>query len=501
MKKGAVSMTHRLDRGKKRGILILALGILVILLAGAGMTEFHLLGRGAVDNFTEKAHAGEAEPNVSSKGIIDFSPLAKKLKPVVVNISTTQLSQNVQPPPSPFGRDDPSNEFWRRFFGNPGPSRRQSLGSGFIIDAAGYILTNNHVVDNAEKITVKLSDGGEFEAQVVGKDPKTDIALIKVEPKQNLPVAPLGDSDRLEVGEWVLAIGNPFGLDSTVTSGIVSAKGRHIGAGPYDSFIQTDASINPGNSGGPLINMRGEVVGINTAIFSQSGGNIGIGFATPINLVKEILPELKGSGKVTRGWLGVVVQRMTPDISESLGLDRPRGALVAQVANGGPAEHAGIKAGDVIIEYDGKEIKEAGDLPILVARTAPQKQVRVKLLRERKETSLTVTVGELQEEGEKKVASAQDKEKLGLTVQPMTPQLAESLGLKRPDGVVITAVEPGSPGGEAGLQKGDIILEINRVPVRNLADYSKAVANIKKGNSTLFFVQRAENTMFLTLKL
>jgi serine protease Do len=490
-------MMYKFHKEKKTGAAMLVVVILGFVLAGAGINEaISLFDHGV----SRTVQAAEGEPNVLSKGMLDFAPLAKKLKPVVVNISTTQVTGNVQGAPGP-GRRDPSDEFRRRFFGDPGRFRRQSLGSGFIIDRTGYILTNNHVVDNAEKISVKLSEGGEFEAKVVGKDPKLDIALIKIDAKENLPVAPLGDSDRLEVGEWVLAIGNPFGLDSTVTSGIVSAKGRHIGAGPYDSFIQTDASINPGNSGGPLINMRGEVVGINTAIFSQSGGNIGIGFATPINLVKEVLPQLKSKGTVTRGWLGVAIQKITPDIADSMGLDQTGGALVSGTTENGPAERAGIKAGDIIVEYDGKEIKDPSDLPILVARTAPQKQVRVKLLRERKETSLTVTVGELQEEGEKKVASAQDKEKLGLTVQPMTPQLAESLGLKRADGVVITAVEPGSPGGEAGLQKGDIILEINRVPVRNLADYSKAVANIKTGKSTLFFVQRAEGTMFLTLKL
>src|SRR4249919_1147833 len=267
----------------------------------------------------------------------DFVALAKKVRPLVVNISTTQVSEGrggQQEFGNPFGEDDPFNDFGKRFFGGPvprGPQRQRSLGSGFIIDGDGSILTNNHVVENAQKIVVKLSDEQEYEAKVVGRDPKTDIAIIKINATTGHPAASLGDSDNLEVGEWVMAIGNPFGLDSTVTSGIVSAKGRHIGQGPYDNFIQTDASINPGNSGGPLINMRGEVIGINTAIFSRSGGNIGIGFAIPINLVKELLPQLRGKGKVTRGYLGVLIQKVTPEIADSLGMDRGRGALVANV--------------------------------------------------------------------------------------------------------------------------------------------------------------------------
>ena len=376
--------------------------------------------------------------------------------------------------------------------------KQKSLGSGFIIDGEGHILTNNHVVENAEKIVVKLADEREFEAKVIGKDSKTDIAVIKINAKGNFALPPMGDSDQLEVGEWVMAIGNPFGLDSTVTAGIVSAKGRHIGAGPYDNFIQTDASINPGNSGGPLINLRGEVVGINTAIFSRTGGNIGIGFAIPINLVKELLPQLKGKGKVTRGYLGVLIQKITPEIAESLGLEKARGALVANVSKDGPADHAGVKVGDVIIEFDGKEIKESNDLPIIVARTPVDKKARLKVLRDKKEVTLTVTVGELKDE--EVVASTKEKGELGLTVQRVTPQMAESLGLDRAEGVVVAAVEPGSPGDEAGLRRGDVILEMDRKPIRTLADYRKAIGETKKGKGILFLVRRGENTLFLALK-
>jgi serine protease Do len=295
-----------------------------------------------------------------------------------------------------------------------------------------------------------------------------------------------------------MAIGNPFGLDSTVTSGIVSAKGRHIGQGPYDNFIQTDASINPGNSGGPLMNLRGEVVGINTAIFSRSGGNIGIGFAIPINLVKELLPQLRGKGKVTRGYLGVLIQKVTPEIAESLGMERGRGALVANVSKDGPAERAGVKVGDVIIEFDGKEIKDSGELPIVVARTPVDRKVRMKVLRDKKELQLSVTVGELKDE--EVVASAPEKGELGMTVQRLTPQIAESLGLDKTDGVVVSAVDPGSAADEAGIRRGDVIVEIDRKPIRSIDEYKKSVAGIRKGKGVLLLVRRGESTLFLALK-
>ncbi len=440
----------------------------------------------------------------TSGGLPDFVNLAKKVKPIVVNISTTQVSEgrgSQQEFGSPFGEEDPFNDFWRRFFGGPvprGPQRQRSLGSGFIIDGDGSILTNNHVVENATKIVVKLSDDQEYEAKVIGRDQKTDIAVIKINAKVSLPAAGFGDSDKLEVGEWVVAIGNPFGLDSTVTSGIVSAKGRHIGQGPYDNFIQTDASINPGNSGGPLLNLRGEVVGINTAIFSRTGGNIGIGFAIPINLVKEVLPQLRGKGKVTRGYLGVLIQKVTPEIAESLGMEKGYGALVANVSKEGPADKAGVKVGDVITEFDGKEVKDSGDLPIIVARTTVDKKVRMKVLRDKKEIVLSVAVGELKDE--EVVAAVPEKGELGLTVQRLTPQIAESLGLEKAEGVVVTAVEPSSAADEAGIRRADIILEVDRKAVRNVDEYKKAVAGVRKGRGVLFLVRRGDSTLFLALK-
>jgi len=481
-----------------KGVMMVALVSLVVGLGIAGSLDWLAPSR-AVNLMGESGNSDFR----SSGQLPDFVGLAKKMKPVVVNISTTQVSETrgQQEFGSPFGEDDPFNDFWKRFFGGPlprGPQRQRSLGSGFIIDADGSILTNNHVVENAQKIMVKLADDQDYEAKIIGRDPKTDIAVIKINAKASLTAATFGDSDRLEVGEWVMAIGNPFGLDSTVTSGIVSAKGRHIGQGPYDNFIQTDASINPGNSGGPLLNLHGEVVGINTAIFSRTGGNIGIGFAIPINLVKELLPQLRGKGKVTRGYLGVLIQKVTPEIAESLGMDKARGALVANISKDGPAEKAGVKVGDVIIEFDGKEIKDSGDLPIIVARTAVERKVRMKVLRDKKEQQLSVTVGELKDE--EVVASAPEKGELGMTVQRLTPQIAESLGLESAEGVVVSAVDPGSAADEAGIRRGDVIVEIDRKPIRSIDEYKKAVAGIKKGKGVLLLVRRGESTLFLALK-
>jgi serine protease Do len=427
----------------------------------------------------------------------DIAVLAKAVGPVVVNIATTQISKAPNQP-SPFDSPGPSEDPWERFFGQPlpkGPFRQHGLGSGFIIEADGIILTNNHVVANAEKILVRLQDEREFEGRVIGKDPKTDIAVIKINAK-DLPVVSLGDSDRLQVGEWVVALGSPFGLANTITAGIVSAKGRWIGAGPYDNFIQTDASINPGNSGGPLVDLRGEVVGMNTAIFSRAGANIGIGFAIPINLIKELLPELKSKGKVTRGWLGVSIQQVTPDLAASLGMDTAAGALVTDVVAGGPAENAGIKVGDVIIEYNGQPIKHSSELPIDVARTPVGKSVPLKVLRGKETTHLSVQVEQLREEGV--VASTSTKSGIGLTVRRVTPEIAQSLGLDGVQGVVVTAVDPESPGGAAGLRRGDVILEIDRKPIRSVTDYEKAVS--KKDKNLLFLVRRGETNIFLALK-
>ncbi len=449
-----------------------------------------------------RKETGSRDAATASKQAVlpDFVTLAEKLGPVVVNISTTQI---IKEAPSPFEGEDPLAEFWRRFFGEnyPPDSRQQGLGSGVIIERDGTILTNNHVIENAQKIVVRLSnDDRQFTAKVIGRDEKTDLAVIKINVGRDLPFAPLGDSDRLKVGEWIAAMGSPFGLQNTITAGIVSAKSRQIGAGPYDDFIQTDASINPGNSGGPLINMQGEVVGINTAIFSRTGGNIGIGFAIPINLVKDLLPELKTKGKVTRGWLGVSIQRVTPEIAESLGMEGATGALVGNVASGSPAERAGIKVRDVIVEYAGKPIKDSAELPLMVARTHVGTRVNITVLRDKRNVPLTVTIAELKDQ--EVVASVPERERnFGLTVQNVTPEIAQTLGLKRAQGVVITAVERGSAADDAGLRRGDVILEIDRETVGNLTEYRHAIAGLKKGESSLLLVQRGQNTSFVVLRV
>jgi len=437
----------------------------------------------------------------------NFVELAKRVKPGVVNISTTKVVKgggrvfrHFSPPSrerDPF-RDFFGEDFFDRFFGET-PQRdyvQRSLGSGFIIDREGYIITNNHVIEGASEIRVRLSTGKEFEAEVVGRDQKTDLALIKIKSFQDLPVEELGDSDRVEIGEWVMAIGNPFGLSHTVTVGIVSAKGRVIGSGPYDDFIQTDASINPGNSGGPLFNMNGEVVGINTAIVAAGQG---IGFAIPINAAREIIPQLKKKGKVTRGGIGVYVQKLTPDLAKSFGLEKSKGALVADVIAGSAAETGGIRRGDVIVKFDGKDIDEMNELPRMVAATPVGKEVEVGLLREGKPMTLKLKVGELKDEA---AAPALEKTKLelGMSVQEVTPEIARQLRLSDSGGVVVNQVEPGSVADEAGVQRGDIIREVNGQNIRNVEDYRSALTKVKKGEVIRLLVRRGERNLYLTIR-
>jgi serine protease Do len=428
-----------------------------------------------------------------------FSQLAKNASPSVVNISTVKVVKGGAQIPSPFGPDDPFREFFERFFGDQPPRdfKQRSLGTGFIIDKEGFILTNNHVVEDTEEITVTLADKREFAAKIIGRDPKTDLALIRIESDQVLPALALGDSDKLEVGDWVMAIGNPYNLGHTVTAGIVSAKYRQIGAGAYDNFIQTDASINPGNSGGPLLDTTGKVIGVNTAIFSQSGGSIGIGFAIPINMAKELLPQLK-EGKVVRGWLGVVIQPVTPELKDKLKLSTEKGALVADVVEGGPAEKAGIERGDVIVTFDGKEISESDDLPYIVASTPVGKTVTVEVIRKGQRKSIQVEIGELEEEEKPQVAS-EARPNLGLTVREITPELARNFGLSETSGVVIVQVQANSPAQEAGLAPGDLILGLDQVEVKDLEQFNKMTEGYKAGDTILFLIKRRGSTLFLTL--
>jgi serine protease Do len=348
------------------------------------------------------------------------------------------------------------------------------------------------VVEDADQIKVKLANGKEYDGKIVGRDPKTDMALLKIEGASDLHPLKLGNSDDLKVGNWVMAVGSPFGLEQTVTAGIVSAKGRVIGSGPYDNFIQTDASINPGNSGGPLINMKGEVVGINTAIIASGKG---IGFAIPINMAKEIAPQLEQKGHVTRGWLGVGIQEVTPELAKSFGLNEKKGALVAEVFSNSPAEKAGIERGDVILEFDGKEVADSKDLPRLVASTQVGKSVTIKLSRDGKVLDRQVKIGEMEEKAEVAKAPSSNKS-LGITVQNLTPDIAKGLGLKKETGVVVTRVEPGSPAANAGIQTGDVIQEVNRKPVKDVNDFVQKVEKAKDQNSVLLLLQRGQNNLF-----
>jgi serine protease Do len=450
--------------------------------------------------WSEKRENGRFSSSQISDGKI-WVRLAKELTSSVVNISTTQVIKGRSTRfHSPFGEDDPFNEFFKRFFGDtPRQFKSTSLGSGFIINRDGYILTNNHVVENATEISVKLGDGREFKAKVVGRDQKTDIALIKIE-ASSLPVIPFGDSDLLEVGEPVMAIGNPFGLNQTVTTGIVSAKGRFIGEGPYDNFIQTDASINRGNSGGPLINTKGETVGINTAIFSPTGGSIGIGFAIPIDMAKEVLPQLKERGSVTRGWLGVAIQQITPELAKTFGLKQANGALVSDVVDGSPAEKAGVKQGDVIVEFDGKKVKSSTDLPHIVASTVVGKEVAMKVIRDGAELPLQVKVGELKEEQLAAMVPSSAKSKLGIDIQQLNPALARKFGIKDDKGVVITGVEPDSPGEAAGLQPGDLILEIDRTKVATVNQARRALEKTRPDEPTVVLVKRNGETRYVVIR-
>ena len=424
--------------------------------------------------------------------------LARAVKPAVVNISTKRVDGGRTSEPGRSGPSDPFDQFFQPFMGQRPPRTLRSLGSGFIINQSGYVVTNNHVVDGATEIRVKLSDGRDLVARVAGRDPKTDLALLKVD-ASGLPVVPLGDSGRLEVGEPVMAIGNPFGLEQTVTTGIVSATGRVIGEGPYDDFVQTDASINPGNSGGPLVNARGEAIGINSAIVSRSGGSVGIGFAIPINLAKPILTQLASTGHVVRGWLGVAIQPVTAELAKSFGLGEPAGALVASVVGGSPAMQAGIKAGDVITEYNGKKVARADALPRAVADTPVGRDVPVTLVRDGKPMKVTVKVSRLAEAGEPKAETSTSKPSLGLTVEPLNPEVAARLGVDDAQGLLVRDVQDDSAAANAGLRAGDVIVEVNHHRVKSMEDFRRDLAQHPKGTPVLMLLHRNGDNLYVAV--
>ncbi|MBW2146189.1 MAG: DegQ family serine endoprotease [Deltaproteobacteria bacterium] len=451
------------------------------------------------------ALASIEEAKVLSKGLADVS---SEVKPVVVNISSVKIFQSRQMAPEldPFFKDHPfrfffGDEFFERFRQAPGERRQyrqQGLGSGFIVDKRGYILTNNHVVQDADEITVTLADRRTFDAKIIGTDPKSDLAVIKIEGK-DLPVAKLGDSDKIRVGEIVLAVGSPFGLMQTVTSGIISAKGRaNVGIADYEDFIQTDAAINPGNSGGPLINLDGEVIGINAAIVTRSGGYQGIGFAIPINMAKIIMDDLIQRGKVTRGWLGVSIQEITDDLAKSFGLEKPQGVLVADVTEGSPADKAGIKRGDVVMGLAGKEIQDVAHLRNQVAALEPGQTVEISVIRDGKKKTMRVTIGTLSAPG---LAVVDAVKKLGLEIQDLTPEIADRLGYEGQEGVLVTNVVPGSPGQLAGLERGDLIQEVNRMKVTDVDSFNQVLAKAIESKSVLFLVRHGEYSRYLVMRM
>jgi serine protease Do len=419
--------------------------------------------------------------------------IARAVKPAVVNVSTR-------------GTRDDGEELLRELPGMrelPGRAPRRSvrgLGSGFVINPDGYVVTNNHVVAGASDIRVKFADGREVPGKVVGGDAKTDLALLKVE-ATGLPVIPLGDSSKLEVGEPVMAVGNPFGLEQTVTTGIVSATGRAIGAGPYDDFIQTDASINPGNSGGPLVNARGEVVGVNTAIASGGGGSVGIGFAIPTNLAKPIVAQLAETGRVTRAWLGVSIQPLTRELATSFGLPDTTGALVSSVVDNSPAARVGLKQGDVIIKYDGRPVSRSTDLPRAVAETRVGREVPIEVMRDGKRLALTVKVARLEEPDRRASAAEPAATKLGIAARSVPPELARSRSLPEGQGVLVERVEDGSKAQTAGIAAGDVIVEVNRTPVASVGALQAALEKHPAGQPVLLLVNREGQSLYLTVSV
>jgi serine protease Do len=436
-----------------------------------------------------------------------FSELAEAVGPAVVNIRTVKTLKGGGPvfrhfQREPGGRENPFNEFFERFFGEEMQRefKQPSLGSGFIIDKDGYVVTNNHVIEDADQIKVKLGDEKEFDAQVIGRDPSTDLALLKIKSNSHdFPVLKLGDSAQLKVGQWVVAIGSPFGLERTVTAGIVSAKGRVIGSGPYDDFIQTDASINPGNSGGPLLNLKGEVIGINTAIIASGQG---IGFAIPINLARGVIDQLKSGGEVTRGWLGVAIQDVNQEMAEYYGFESKKGVFVADVFKGDPADAAGIKPKDIIVEVNGQKVETTRQLTSLVAAIPVGQSAKIKVIRDGQPKTINVKIAK---RDDTKVASRGETpekrdDQLGLRVSGLTPEIAQRFNIREAAGVIVIDVQSGSQADEAGMRVGDIVKEVNRQGVESVKDYNDALKKVPKDGNVNLFIWR-KNAGFLVVKL
>jgi serine protease Do len=468
---------------------------------------------GTLSEEPSKAPAQTQSANPEQKFIQELSKAFESASSLVSSSVVSIYAEEVVITKTQFGMPDDAlknffgEDFFKRFFGPQEPQRQtvRSLGSGVIVTKDGYILTNNHVVAKAQKLSVVLHDKRTFRAKVVGADPPTDVAVVKIE-AEDLPAATLGDSERVRVGQWVLAVGNPFQLTSTVTAGIISAKGRSsVGLADYGDFIQTDASINPGNSGGALSDLDGNVIAINTAILSQSGGNIGIGFAIPINMARQVMSELIAKGKVVRGYMDLYPQDVTTDLAKALKLSSTQGALVASVPPGGPADKAGIKPGDVITSFNGEKITDSTQLRNLVAQTTPGTRAKIMLLRDGKEMEVTAVLAERPSTEESGAAPEQARpfshQRLGLSVQTLTPDIAQQLGYKGESGVVVTEVTPGSNADDAGLKAGDLIKEVNRTTVRTAADFEREIRKLKSGEIAALLVQRGQGSIFITIKI
>ncbi|MGH7278517.1 MAG: Do family serine endopeptidase [Candidatus Rokuibacteriota bacterium] len=426
-----------------------------------------------------------------------FAKVAEAIKPAVININTVTARGGGGPAGRTPFEEFFGEEFFRRFFGDiPERIPQRSLGSGVIVDASGIALTNAHVVEKASDIEVVTVDGSKHKAKVVGVDKKTDLAVLKLDDgKGRFPAARLGDSERMQVGDWVIAVGSPFGLQATVTAGIISAKARQLGQGPFDDFLQTDAAINPGNSGGPLVNMQGEVIGINTAIVA---GGSGIGFAIPSAMAQKIYTELLAKGRVTRGWLGVSIQPLTPELATSFGAKDSKGVLISDVLPDSPAAKAGFQPGDILLEFDGKKMDNPGDLQRAVGLTAPGHAAKVKVWRDRAEKSLEVKIAEASEEREAQVRPGDPgSSMLGLEVRPITPEVARQLNLRSAEGVVVVRVEEGSAAVEAGVQRGDVIREINRQRVRSIGDFERLTKDVKEGDRLTVLLQRGPSSLYV----
>lgn len=484
------------------------------IIAGAAAVFAFLFGIIITASLPSLANRSEANPDpvtalplVTEQGESPFTRVAEKVTPAVANISAEKTVSSTFPG-FEWRFEGPWDDLFKDFFrGTPrGQQRTQTLGSGFIISEDGYLVTNYHVIRGASDIVVKLTNKQEFkgdEIKIIGTDPRTDIALLKIENVKDLPYLEFGDSDGVKVGDWAIAFGNPFHLEGTVTVGVISAKGRAgiaLPEGPdFQSFLQTDAAINPGNSGGPLVNIRGDVIGINTAITSPSGGNVGIGFAIPANLAKSVIEELKSEGKVTRGYLGVYLQEISEDLKDAMDLPSLEGVLISEVVDNTPASRAGLKGGDVILEFDGKKIEDMASFRIMVASTDVGKQVRMKVLRDGKERTLKVTLGEMPETISAAPEAPEQEYELGLRVVDVDDQRAQRFEPKATKGVIVIDIRPDSPAAKAGFDVGDVIMGIGNKSISNIDDYRDAIEGLKEDKPVIFHLQRGERKLYVAV--